>query len=110
MYAQYKVAQPSGWLVFKEVAAIDGRKLGEVQGKLSAGARRARQPLASKIRKPRSSVSRPKSAPCTRPAIQGDRETLVADAVIPSTMAVIYLGLLVYFRSIGGYKVVKIRE
>ena len=43
-------------------------------------------------------------------SIQGDRETLVADAVIPSTMAVIYLGLLVYFRSIGGYKVVKIRE
>ena len=43
VYAQYKVAQPSGWLVFKEVAAIDGRKLGEVQGKLSA----ARAELAS---------------------------------------------------------------
>ena len=34
VYAQYKVAQPSGWLFFEEVAAIDGRKLGEVQAKL----------------------------------------------------------------------------
>ena len=39
-------------------------------------------------------------------SIQGDRETLKADAVIPATMALIYLGLLIYFRSIGGYKAV----
>jgi len=92
VYAQYKVAQPSGWLVFKEVAAIDGRKLGEVGAKLST----ARAELAA--------------TGVHAASIQGDRETLVADAAIPSTMAVIYLGLLVYFRSIGGYKVVKIRE
>ena len=35
---------------------------------------------------------------------QGDRETLKADSSIPATMAVIYLGLMLYFTSIGGYK------
>jgi hypothetical protein len=35
---------------------------------------------------------------------QGDRETLKADSSIPATMAVIYLGLMLYFASIGGYR------
>ena len=39
-------------------------------------------------------------------SIQGDRQTLTVDAVIPAVMALIYLGLLIYFRSIGGYKAV----
>jgi hypothetical protein len=41
-------------------------------------------------------------------SIQGDRQTLTVDAVIPAVMALIYLGLLIYFRSIGGYKAVQI--
>jgi hypothetical protein len=39
-----------------------------------------------------------------RSSIAGDRKTLRADSFIPATMAVIYLLLLIYFRSIGGYK------
>lgn len=35
---------------------------------------------------------------------QGDRNTLKVDSFIPATMAVIYLLLLLYFKSIGGYK------
>ena len=35
---------------------------------------------------------------------QGDRDTLKVDSFIPATMAVIYLGFLLYFASIGGYK------
>jgi hypothetical protein len=35
---------------------------------------------------------------------QGDRETLKVDSFIPATMAVIYLGFLLYFAAIGGYK------
>ena len=33
-----------------------------------------------------------------------------ADAYIPLAMAVIYLGILLYFKSKGGYKVVHIDE
>lgn len=40
----------------------------------------------------------------------GDRATLKADSFIPLTMAAIYLGLLLYFKGIGGYKAVKIEE
>ena len=42
-------------------------------------------------------------------SIQGDRQTLAADAVIPAVMALIFFGLLLYFRSIGGYKAVHLK-
>jgi hypothetical protein len=38
----------------------------------------------------------------------GDRRTLRADSVLPLIMAGVYLSLLLYFKSIGGYKVVHI--
>ena len=41
-------------------------------------------------------------------SITGDRKTLKADSFIPATMACIYLLLLLYFKAIGGYKVVHI--
>ena len=37
-------------------------------------------------------------------SIIGDRKTLKADAYIPATMAAIYLLLMLYFKSIGGYR------
>ena len=40
----------------------------------------------------------------------GDRNTLKADAFIPAMMAAIYLGLLLYFKAIGGYKTVTIGQ
>ncbi|MEQ1852313.1 MAG: MFS transporter [Chthoniobacteraceae bacterium] len=43
-------------------------------------------------------------------SITGDRKTLKADSYIPATMAVIYLLILLYFKSIGGYKPVHVDE
>jgi len=43
-----------------------------------------------------------------RASIDGDRKTLRADSIIPGIMAVIYLLILLYFKSIGGYKPVTI--
>ena len=43
-------------------------------------------------------------------SIVGNRKTLVADSFIPAAMAVIYLLLLLYFKSLGGYKPVTIGE
>ena len=40
----------------------------------------------------------------------GDRKTLKADSFIPLTMAAIYLLILLYFKSIGGYKALTIDE
>ena len=43
-------------------------------------------------------------------SIVGDRKTLKADSLIPAAMAVIYLLMMLYFKSIGGYKPVRIDE
>ena len=43
-------------------------------------------------------------------SITGDRRTLKADSIIPLTMAVIYLVLMLYFKSKGGYKPLTIEE
>jgi hypothetical protein len=40
----------------------------------------------------------------------GDRTTLRVDSFIPATMALIYLGLMLYYKSIGGYRPLRIDE
>src|SRR5207248_11594468 len=107
VYAEYRVAEPSGWLFFRAVAALDGRKLGAVQTKLAT----AREKLAEAgIHDPRLALEglTPEERWVHAASIQGDRQTLTADAVIPAVMAIIFLGLLIYFRSIGGYKPVRL--
>ncbi len=109
VFTEYRAATPSGWLFFQPVNAIDGRRLGEVQAKLGA----ARTELAGQgIVDPQAALDRltPEERAVHAASIAGDRRTLVADAAIPALMALIYLGLLVYFRAIGGYKPVAIAE
>ncbi len=109
VFTEYRAATPSGWLFFQPVNAIDGRRLGEVQAKLGA----ARTELAGPgIVDPQAALDRltPEERAVHAASIAGDRRTLVADAAIPALMALIYLGLLVYFRAIGGYKPVAIAE
>tara|TARA_Y100001968_G_C19416092_1_gene749099 strand:+ start:126 stop:2273 length:2148 start_codon:yes stop_codon:yes gene_type:complete len=50
----------------------------------------------------------PEERTANRASINGDRKTLRADSIIPGIMAVIYLLMLLYFKSIGGYKPVTI--
>jgi hypothetical protein len=109
VFTEYRAATPSGWLFFQPVNAIDGRKLGEVQGTLGA----ARTALAAQgVVDPQAALDRltPEERAVHAASIAGDRRTLVADAAIPALMALIYLGLLLYFRAIGGYKPVAIAE
>ncbi len=88
-YEQVKAANPSKFLIFSEVNAIDGSKLAEAQGVKAE----ERTPAQKAI---------------VESSITGDRRTLKADAFIPATMAVIYLLMLIYFKAIGGYKAVHI--
>lgn len=105
VYAEYKVERPIGWLFFDEVAAIDGRKLGAVQAELAA----AREQLAATgISDPEAALARlePAEREVHAASIDGDRRTLRVDSAIPCVMAIVYIGLLIYFRSIGGYRTV----
>jgi MFS family permease len=102
LYASYKAEKSTSFLSFPQATGLDGRKLGSVQEALF------------ELRK-----TNPRATPADLPdeqrqvmeaSIAGDRKTLIADSLIPATMAVIYLLLIVYFRLIGGYKPVHIDD
>lgn len=108
-YAKYKVPEPSGWLFFRHVAAIDGHKLGKVQTRLAV----ARKELAERgVYEPQLALERltTEERQVHAASIKGDRDTLAVDAAIPVVLSAIYLGLILYFRSIGGYKAVNIPQ
>jgi hypothetical protein len=87
LYEQSKAASPSKFLFFSGVNAIDGAKLAEAQ-------------------KVKAEERTPAQKAIVDSSITGDRRTLKADAFIPATMALIYLLMLIYFKTIGGYKTV----
>jgi MFS family permease len=96
LYAQFKSTdKPSQFLFFPPVEPIDGKKLGEVKAAILA--EREGRGTATSEQKTVQAAD-----------ILGDRRTFRADSLIPAAMAVIYLGLLLYFKSIGGYKPVHI--
>ena len=85
-YAEAKAANPSKFLFFSEVHAIDGKKLSDAKDAVKANkATEAQKQIVAADQ-------------------TGDRRTLKADSYIPAAMAVIYLGILLYFKSIGGYR------
>ena len=92
LYAEYKAEKPSSFLIFSEVNGLDGKKLGEAKDALKADKADDKQKAVHEA------------------DIRGDRRTLQADSLIPAAMAVIYLLLLLYFKTIGGYKTVHIAE
>jgi MFS family permease len=107
LYAEYKAETPSKFLVFKEVGALDGKKLGDAKARLEA----TRTELAEAgVADPKAAMEKISEDDRTvlQSDIKGDRRTLVADSFIPAAMAAIYLFLLLYFRSIGGYRPVHI--
>lgn len=89
VYAEAKAAEPSKFLFLSPVNAVDGAKL-----------------AAAKAAKDKT----PAQAAMVAADQQGDRKTLKADSFLPMGMAIIYLGVLLYFKSIGGYRPMKIEE
>jgi hypothetical protein len=93
VYQAYKADKPSKFLFFKEITGLDGTKKGAVLGtpddKLTP---------QQKIEKPL----------ITEANLEGGRKALKWTSAVPATMAVLYLLILLYFKSIGGYKPVHI--
>ena len=83
IYEAYRAESPSRFLFFEPVHGLDGKKL---------TAARARAHEASDARL------------VLDASIAADRKTLRADAFVPLALALIFAGMLWYFRSIGGYK------
>ncbi|MEM1296299.1 MAG: hypothetical protein AAGH89_13105 [Verrucomicrobiota bacterium] len=88
LFDEYKSDKPSKWLpILPEATGLDGTKLGEAKG--AEERTEAQQTVVEAD-------------------IRGDRRTLRADSFIPFTMAIIYLGILLWFKATGGYKAIKI--
>ena len=90
-YEKVKAEKPSSFLSFDPVFPIDGAKLADAQ----------------KVEKDKAT---PADKAVMAASIQGDRMTLKTDSYIPAAMAVIYLLMALFFKSIGGYKAVKIED
>ncbi len=92
LYEEYKAEAPSEFLGLEasRVYGLDGKKLAAAK---DAGAERTadQQTVVSADQ-------------------AGDRHTLKADSYIPATMACVYILLLIYFESIGGYRPLSIQE
>src|SRR5882672_1194659 len=101
-YEQIKSKDAKDFLVFGKVNGFDGTKMDEVKGRLA----KAREGDVT------TEVAMSKLNATDRQIIEagivGDRKTLRADSAIPAIMALIYLGILAYFKSIGGYKALSI--
>jgi hypothetical protein len=87
VYAEVRAAEPSKFLFFPPVRAIDGKTLAEAK---------------------EAAVKTPAQAAIVAADQAGDRRTLKVDSYIPAIMALIYLGMLLYFKAIGGYRAVHI--
>ncbi len=91
LFEEYKAGKPSNFLNIASTTAfgLDGKKLGEAK---EAKTRTAAQETVVKADQ------------------ASDRKTLKFDSYIPMAMAAIYLLILLYFKMIGGYKVLTIDE
>lgn len=106
LYEEYKAEKPTKFLPFvlPEVYGLDGKKLGDATAAVQKERETKDKPAAEQV------TATPEQRKVAEASITGDRRTLVTDSIIPATMAVIYLGLILYFRSIGGYRPITLEE
>jgi MFS family permease len=97
LYEKSKAATESKFLFLPAVNGIDGKVLGDANDAFNK--LKEKNPNVTT-----KDLENKEHATLIETSIQGDRKTLVADSFIPGTMAVIYLILVIYFMSIGGYK------
>lgn len=89
VYEEYKSSSENRFLVFPPIRGLDGTKVAAVRGK-----------PADQRTEPEQQVH--------NADLHGGRTALRVTAAVPATMAVLYLLLILYFRSKGGYKQVHI--
>jgi MFS family permease len=105
-----KEGAPSQFLIFRPVDPIDGERLSQAQKNYSD----ARDAILNETgqRDPKLAFEKLTTADqaLVQASLEGDRKTLVADAAIPATLFLIFLGVMLYFMSIGGYRPLRLNE
>jgi MFS family permease len=108
-FTAYQAASTSNFLIFAPVHGLDGSKLAAAQKKVGDFEEQKKiMANGGKIEgTPAGEPSATERAVATA-SVKGDRATLKADSCIPLAMALIYLLILFYFKSVGGYKKVSL--
>jgi len=108
LHAEYMGTKTSKWLFFEEVTTVDAGKATQIKQTLDTKLK-ALEKTGDKNAPAHARASLSDSERRALEAdVNGSRLTLKADSVIPAIMAVIFLGLLFYFKAVGGYKVLHI--
>jgi MFS family permease len=89
VYEEYKASGTNHFLFFKPIQGLDGSKVNPLRDKAADTRTAAEQQVHEAD-------------------LHGGRSALKTTAIIPATMAVLYLLLILYFRATGGYKALRV--
>ena len=120
-YARYAVSDPKGFLFLPAIKGLDGAKVGVLGdgGKELANVGAALAKEGKKDANHEALAGWWNSAKATADAdsplvtgatLEGGRMALKVTAAVPALMAILYLGLILYFRATGGYKALNVDE
>lgn len=111
LYEEWKgEGASSKFLAFNEVVAIDPARLEAAKKAAAANkAEKSGQP-GDAAQKELAATLTPAQQTAVDADIEGNRRTLKVDSFIPATMAICFLLLILYFKSIGGYRPIAIDE
>jgi len=85
VYAEYKAPTENNFLFFRKIQGLNGSKVNPI-----------REIAADK--------QTPEQRQVHEADLDGGRAALTTTAFVPATMALLYLGLICYFKATGGYK------
>jgi MFS family permease len=105
-YRTYAASEESRFLFLPPVRGLDGKKVEEIRVKVAYVSAAKGPDRDSKT----SSIITPAEWNVYDASVAGDRATLRIDATIPMLMALLFLALIVYFKALGGYRFVGIRD
>jgi MFS family permease len=114
-YSRYSVEEPKGFLFLPEVKGLDGAKVGvlsdggkELQKNIEVLSKEGKSDSNTESlstwwesAKTTSSVD---EGPVTAATLEGGRMALKYTAAVPAAMAILYLALILYFKTKGGYR------
>jgi len=110
LHSQYLGTKTSKWLFFKEVTTVDANKTAEIKKTIDTRLKELEK--AGDKNAPKNAIASlsPEERRAHEADVNGSRLTLKADSFIPAIMAAVFLCLLLYFKTVGGYKVLHIGE
>ncbi len=111
LYEEWKgEGATSKFLAFNEVVAIDPARLEAAKKAAAANKAEKSGQTGDAAQKELAATLTPAQQTAVDADIEGNRRTLKVDSFIPATMAICFLLLILYFKSIGGYRPITIDE